>query len=87
MLLFLQLSIVTPLLKKPGLDTNDMKNFRPVSSLSFISKIFETVVLIQLEKNKKTTKKTHTKNICLAIIFSKSFSPLTGKTIAQRLPY
>ena len=68
-------AIVTPLLKKPGLDTNDMKNFRPVSNLSFISKILEKVVLIQL------------KNICLAIIFLKSFSPLTGKTIAQRLPY
>ena len=36
---------VTPLLKKPGLDTNDMKNFRPVSNLSFISKILEKVVL------------------------------------------
>ena len=42
-------AIVTPLLKKPGLDTNDMKNFRPVSNLSFISKILEKVVLIQLK--------------------------------------
>ena len=44
-------AIVTPLLKKPGLDTNDMKNFRPVSDLSFISKILENVVLIQLKKH------------------------------------
>ena len=44
-------AIVTPLLKKPGLDTNDMKNFRPVSNLSFISKILEKVVLIQLKKH------------------------------------
>ena len=43
-------AIVTPLLKKPGLDTNDMKNFRPVSDLSFISKILENVVLIQVRK-------------------------------------
>jgi len=43
----LKQAIVTPLLKKPGLDTNDMKNFRPVSNLSFISKILEKVVLIQ----------------------------------------
>ena len=42
---------VTPLLKKPGLDTNDMKNFRPVSNLSFLSKILEKVVLIQLKKH------------------------------------
>ena len=40
-------AIVTPLLKKPGLDTNGMKNFRPVSNLSFISKILEIIVLIQ----------------------------------------
>ena len=29
-------ALVTPLLKKPGLDSNDMKNFRPVSNLPFI---------------------------------------------------
>ena len=45
-------AIITPLLKKPGLDTNDMKNFRPVSNLSFISKILEKVALIELEKKK-----------------------------------
>ena len=44
-------AIVTPLLKKPGLDTNDLKNFRPVSNLSFISKIRENVVLIQMKKH------------------------------------
>ena len=44
-------TIVTPLLKKPGLDTNDMKNFRPVSDLSFLTKILEKVVLIQLKKH------------------------------------
>ena len=68
-------AIVTPLLKKPGLDTDDMKNFRPVSNLAFISKILEKGVLIQFQKK-----------ICLAIVL-KSFSPLTGKTTAQRMPY
>jgi len=29
-------AIVTPLLKKPGLDTADMGNYRPVSNLSFM---------------------------------------------------
>ena len=38
----------TPHLKKPRLDLNDMKNFRPVSNLLFISKILEKVVLTQL---------------------------------------
>ena len=29
-------AIVTPLLKKPGLDETDLKNFRPVSNLNFL---------------------------------------------------
>ena len=37
-------TIVTPLMKKQGIDSNDMKNFRSVSNLSFISKILENVV-------------------------------------------
>ena len=45
-------AIVTPLLKKSGLDPNDLKNFRPVSNLPFISKILEKVVLTrQLQKH------------------------------------
>ena len=33
------------------LDSNDMKNFRPVPSLPFISKILEKVVLTQLRNH------------------------------------
>ena len=39
---------VTPLLKKPNLDRNLLKNYRPVSNLSFISKLMEKVVAKQL---------------------------------------
>ena len=31
-------AVVTPLLKKPGLDPNDFKHFRPASNQAFISK-------------------------------------------------
>ena len=41
-------AIVKPLLKKPDLDQNDFKNYRPVSNLPFVSKILEKVVLKQL---------------------------------------
>jgi len=41
-------AIVTPLLKKSGLDTSDMSNYRPVSNLTFISKIVERAVAMQL---------------------------------------
>ena len=32
-------AVVTPLLKKPSLDAQDIKNYRPVSNLSFVSKL------------------------------------------------
>ncbi|KAK7096607.1 hypothetical protein V1264_005883 [Littorina saxatilis] len=41
-------ALVKPLLKKSNLDVNVLKNYRPVSNLSFLSKIIEKVVLKQL---------------------------------------
>ena len=40
----LKKALVTPLLKKAGLDHNHCKNFRPVSNLAFIGKLTEKVV-------------------------------------------
>ena len=42
-------ALVTPLLKKPTLDPDENKNFRPVSNLSFLSKVLEKVVASQLD--------------------------------------
>ena len=48
-------AIISPVLKKPSLDVNDLKNFRPVSNLPFLSKLIEREVskqfLAHLEKN------------------------------------
>ena len=41
-------TIVKPLLKKSSLDHNDLKNFRPVSNLFFVSEIIEKVIPFQL---------------------------------------
>ena len=41
-------AIVRPLIKKPGLDNEELKNYRPVSNLTFLSKLLEKVVLRQL---------------------------------------
>ena len=41
-------AIITLLLKKMGLDKNDRKNYRPVSNLTFISKLLERVVYSQM---------------------------------------
>ena len=44
-------AIVTPLIKKSSLPPNDLKNYRPVSGLGFISKLVERVVASQLNDN------------------------------------
>ena len=44
----LKKAVVVPLLKRKGLDTETLKNYRPVSNLSFISKIVEQVVAKRL---------------------------------------
>ena len=40
----LKVSHITPLLKKPSLSKDDMKNYRPVSNLYFISKLIEKII-------------------------------------------
>ena len=42
-------AIVRPLLKKSGLDSTQMKNYRPVSNLSFLSKLLERAAQSRLE--------------------------------------
>ena len=42
-------SIITPVLKKSNLNTNLYKSFRPVSNLSFVSKLIEKYVYLQIQ--------------------------------------
>ena len=42
-----KVDLVTPLLKKPGLDVDDFNNFRPISNLATVSKILERLALVQ----------------------------------------
>ena len=44
-------AVVSPLLKKSTLDQNDLKNYCPVSNLSYISKLLERVVAVQLNSH------------------------------------
>ena len=46
-----KLSMIDPLLKKMGLDADTKKNYRPVNSLLFISKLTERVVLKRLNEH------------------------------------
>jgi len=41
-------AFITPLLKKPDLDSADVKSYRPISNLSVLSKLLERLVARQL---------------------------------------
>jgi len=40
-------SVVRPLLKSSGLDANELKNYRPLSNLPFLSKLLQKVVQVR----------------------------------------
>ena len=44
----LKQAVIRRLLKKPGLDHQHYKTFRPISNLTFLSKVIEKVVALQL---------------------------------------
>lgn len=54
-------AIIKPLIKKKSLDCNILKNYRPVSNLSFLSKLLERVVAVRLHKHFKENR-LYTKN-------------------------
>ena len=49
--LFCKSSVIIPLIKKPGLDNEILKNYRPVANLPFLSKAIEKAIAIQIYKH------------------------------------
>ena len=47
-------ALIRPLLKRPNLDTDELKNYRPVSNLDFVAKVLEKLVIIRLEEHMET---------------------------------
>ena len=47
----LKSALVKPLLKKSNLDPNDLKNYRPISNLSFLSKLLERIIAARLSSH------------------------------------
>ena len=47
-------AIVKPQLKKQNLDPNNVKNYRPISNLAFLSKLLQKTVLCQLQDDLKS---------------------------------
>ena len=50
-------AVLTPILKKPDMDPESLKNYRPVSNLPYVSKLIEKVV------SKQITSYVHTNNL------------------------
>ena len=44
-------AVIRPILKKPNLNTDELKNYRPVCNLQFVSKIIEKTVMARLEEH------------------------------------
>ena len=44
-----KIAAITPIIKKPGLDPLEFSNYRPISNLSFLSKVLERTVASQLQ--------------------------------------
>ena len=42
-------AVVRPLIKKPSLDKENFKNYRPVSNLAFLGKLIESIAIEQIE--------------------------------------
>ena len=42
---------VTPLLKEPSPDRNELSNFRPVFGINFVSKLIEKIVASQIKSH------------------------------------
>jgi hypothetical protein len=47
-------AVVTPLLKKPSLNKEDMGNYRPISNLFFLSKVIERLISSQIVEHLKS---------------------------------
>ncbi|KAK3510791.1 hypothetical protein QTP70_022705, partial [Hemibagrus guttatus] len=86
---------VIPILKKPALDPSDISNYRPVSFLSFLSKILEHIVYNQLsdyllqnnlhDPNQSGFKAAHSTETALLVCFLPGWSLISDTTASARI--
>src|SRR6218665_802905 len=84
-------SLVTPLLKKPLFDKEILSNYRPVSNLSFISKLTERVVLSRindyltsnslLNQHQSGFTKQHSTETLLTFLYNKLVSAISHQQV------
>ena len=66
----MKVSHIRPLLKKTGLDKENLCNYRPISNLKFLSKILERVVCVRIQK--------HANENSLGDVFQSAYKPNHG---------
>ena len=59
-------AIVKPLLKKPSLDQDDLKNYRPISNLPFLSKVAEKTRFVLTLRVSKRQSAFQPSSVCLS---------------------
>ena len=79
-------AVITPLIKKSSLDVNTLQNYRPISNLSFVSKLLERLVTTQLQShvdthlllppNQSAYRRGHSTETALLRVFSDLISAL-----------
>ena len=85
-------AVITPLLKKYNLNPNELKNYRPVSNLPFLSKILEKVVLKQCQKyllqnnlleiNQSAYRKNHSTETAVLSVLEDLLSSIDKKLVS-----
>ena len=82
-------AIISPLIKKQGLDSEILKNYRPVANLSFIKKIIEKTIATQIHSHlinndivdnfiKKTYKTGHSCKTALLRVYNDIVTTIGG---------
>ena len=89
-------AVVTPLIKKQGLDTDMPQNYRPVSNLPVLSKLLERAVFSQLQAHVDACKllppqqfayrNGHSREMALVKVFSDLVHKHSTRDIGQFLP-
>src|ERR1043165_3893475 len=85
-------SIVSPLLKKANLDKETLSNYRPISNLSFLSKLTERIVLTRLNEYLSSNSllnphqsgftKHHSTETLLASLYNKLVSAVSHQQVS-----
>ena len=86
-----KLAQIRPLLKKPGLDEDEVGNYRPISNLSTISKIFERLFLVRLHEHLSSSsninikqsafKRHHSTETVLPVILNEMYREVDRKRV------